>query len=239
MPIEAESTSTVTIVVALRASVTVTVQVPGTLPELTVKVATPPVGVALVAASAATNPDPLGVGVGVGSGDALLVGCGEGDGATVQLMPAVKAAVSPVSLTVNGADVGVPASNVSKAGEATGVGASVGVGDGDGDGDPDELQRRGRVRGERDSIAAGRARAGDRRLPAGGRAIVGQVVGCAGGDRRERDADSGRAVERNARRGDKLDVEDGGLGQVLRRARRVHRAAGRAECRRPGEARDA
>ena len=52
-------------------------------------------------------------------------------------MPAVKAAVSPVSLTVNGADVGVPASNVSKAGEATGVGASVGVGDGDGDGDPD------------------------------------------------------------------------------------------------------
>lgn len=126
---EAESTLTVTVAVALRVSVTVTVHVPGALPELTVKVATPLEGVALVAPSVATNPDPVGVGVGVGSGDAVLVGCGEGDGATVQLMPAVKAAVSPVSLTVNGADVGVPASNVSTAGEATGVG------DGDGDGD--------------------------------------------------------------------------------------------------------
>jgi len=119
-PSATESTSTVSVAVAPWASVTTTEQMPASFPDLTEKVAVPDTGVALVATSCATN--------GSGTGEAELEGLGVGAGA--QLIAALNAAVSPVSLTVNGAVVGAPASNVNVAMARAGVGTGVGLGDG-------------------------------------------------------------------------------------------------------------
>jgi len=109
-------TSTVTSVDAPCASETTIVHTPYSSPEMTVNVAAPATGVAVVDASSATN-IPLGAGAGGGEPAA-------------QLMLALNGAVLPVSVTVNGALVGAVASNISVAGETAGAGVGEGLADG-------------------------------------------------------------------------------------------------------------
>ncbi len=123
-PISLESTSTVTVVDKLFVSVIVTVQTPSSEPESTVKVAEPPVAVAVVDASVATNAyaEALALGLGLGLGEA------DGDGEVAAHVIAPVNELLAESVTVIGADDGLFASKTSAAGDATGPG----LGDGDG-----------------------------------------------------------------------------------------------------------
>ncbi len=116
------STATGTMIDAPRASVIVIVHVPSRLPPFTVNV----------------SDGPLGFGGVVMFATKSSLGAGDGAGlAALQTIAEVKAAVSPVSGTINDCGAGLVASNTSDPGEATGVGIGVGLGDGDGLGEID------------------------------------------------------------------------------------------------------